>query len=338
MSLMDELAPYFRRARFVTLATCLLALFFLIFFDASKHDPALARFNVFGQDPYDAVGSFGIQLAGLAALLTFVRILRPYPDGVARNHLVLIVRGNAVALLSIAVTVAADGIAMVRYLPRWTGSAAGWLLAAFGGGLLALTALVGWVLFRLGHTLHLSSGYRSWPGTVVACLVGVGVLAFYPDAWQQSVLGGTSAALAGMLFLFVLSSVLARFVFPPFADQGGDLVDDLLAFYHWPGIRARFAGSFCGWMEKLAALPWVRAPIAWLNPRRHPWRAVILVALGLGLALVTAEAIGEGVPNPSVIWLVLTLFITLEGSGVLLGYVLFRQYLGIFSGQGLSKE
>jgi hypothetical protein len=141
-----------------------------------------------------------------------------------------------------------------------------------------------------------------------------------------------------MLFLFVLSSVLARFVFPPAAGQGGDLVDDLLAFYHWPGIRARFAGSFWGWMEKLAALPWVRAPIAWLNPRRHPWRAVTLVALGLGLALVTAEAIGEGVPNPSVIWLVLTLFITLEGSGVLLGYVLFGQYLGIFSGQGPSKE
>ncbi len=41
------------------------------------------------------------------------------------------------------------------------------------------------------------------------------------------------------------------------------------------------------------------------------------------------EVLGEGAPNRSIILLMLTVFIGIEGAGVLLGYVLFRQFLGI---------
>jgi hypothetical protein len=294
------------------------------------HYPVLVKVNVFIEDPYDAVGSFGIQLAVLSALVSFVRILRPYPKGITSNNLILILHGNAVSLLSVAVTLTADIIAMFRYLPEWTNSSAGWLLAAFISGLMALTALAGWMVFHMGQSLNLLSGYRPWSKTIAVCLVGLIVLAFYPEAWQQSVPGGIFAALAGMVFLFVLSSVIAKLVFPPAGGQYEDFLDDLFVLYQWLKVHANFAGFLFGWMEKLVNIPWVHALTNWLNPRKHTWNSVILVALGMGIALVMAEAIGEGMPSHSVVLMVLTVFISIEGFGVLLGYVLFKQFLGIF--------
>lgn len=308
---------------------CLLTLLFWSFFDASKHDPTLAKVNVFTEDPYDAVGSFGIQLAMLSALVSFLRILRPYPKGITFNNLLLILRGNAVSLLSIAVTLAADMIAMFRYLSEWTGSFAGWLLVAFISGLAALTALAGWMIFHMGQILNLLSGYRSWGKTLAVCLVGFVVLAFYPDTWRQSVPGGILTALVGMVLLFALSSAIVRLVFPSTDGPYEDLMDDLFALYQWLQVHAHFAGFLFSGMERLAKVSWARAIIHWLNPRKHPWNVVILAALGMGAALVVAEAIGEGAPNQSIILLVVTVFIGIEGAGVLLGYILFRQFLGI---------
>jgi len=338
---MNESAPYFRQAKFATVMICLLTLVFWIFFDASKHDPTLMKANVFVQDPYDAVGSFGIQLAMLSALISFVRILRPYPQGITLNHLLLILRGNAVALLSIAVTLTADMIAMVRYLSEWTSSSTGWILALLIGGLMALTAWAGWMVFHMGRTLNLLSGYRAWGKTAAVCLVGFVVLAFYPDAWRQSIHGGILTALVGMALLFLLSSAIAKLVFPstdghpptggrsPVGESHEDLIDDLVALYRWLQVHAHFAGFLFGGMEKLAKISWARAILHWLNPRQHAWNVVVLAALGMGTALVVAEAIGEGAPNQSIFLLVLTVFIGIEGTGVLQGYVLFKQFLGI---------
>ena len=83
-------------------------------------------------------------------------------------------------------------------------------------------------------------------------------------------------------------------------------------------------------MEKFVNIAWMRSLINWLNPRKHAWNFVILVALGMGVAFLTAEAIGEGAPAQNVIPLILAVYIGIEGAGVLLGYVLFRRFLGIF--------
>jgi len=332
---MNESAPYFRQAKFATVMMCLLTLLFWIFFDASKHDPTLVKANTFAQDPYDAVGSFGVQLAMLSSLVSFVRILRPYPKGITYHSLLLVLRGNAVSLLSIAVTLTADVIAMLRYLSEWTGSYAGWLVAIFIGGLMALTALAGWLVFHVGQSLNLLSGCRAWGKTMAVCLAGFLVLAVYPEAWRQSVPGGILTALVGMVLLFVLSSAIVNLVFSldgrlkstdaPYED----LFDDLVALYHWLQAHARFAAFVFDRTEKLSKISWVHSLINWLNPRKHTWNMVILAALGMGIALVMAEAIGEGVPNQRIILLVLAVFIGIEGAGVLLGYLLFRQFLGI---------
>ena len=48
--------------------TFVLAVVFYLFFQISKHDLALSQVNVFAEDPYDAVGSFGVQFALFTAL------------------------------------------------------------------------------------------------------------------------------------------------------------------------------------------------------------------------------------------------------------------------------
>lgn len=327
---MNETTPFVRRVQFAQLATCLLVALFWIFFDASKHNPALVKANVFIEDPYDAVGSFGIQLAGFSALVSLVRIVRPYPKGMISSNLLLILRGEAVALLSVAVTLTADAIAMIRYLPEWTGSAAGWRLAAFICGLMALFALAGWVVLHIGKSLNLLSGSRAWGQTIAVCLVGFMILAFYPEAWRQSVPGAIITALTGMVVLFVLCSAIVKLVFPPAGGSYEDIFDDLFALYQWIKAHARFAGFLFRGIEKSVSISRIQALINWLNPRKHAWNFVILAAMGMSLAFLIAEAIGEGAPAQNVVLLALAVYISIEEAGVLLGYALFRQFLGIF--------
>src|SRR6266498_6016070 len=121
----------------------LLTIFFWAFFDTSKNIPLLAVINPFADDPYDAVGSFGIQLSIFAAALSLIRAFRPYPTKeIPANQFLLILRGETVALLAIFVTLIADIVAMARYLSMWRNSVAGWILTVLVGGLILLTILI----------------------------------------------------------------------------------------------------------------------------------------------------------------------------------------------------
>jgi hypothetical protein len=342
---MDKPALPSRDVKTATLITGVLAVLFVIFFNTSKHDPALAQANVFIDDPYDAVGSFGVQLVLLAALLSLVRILRPYPradtlaylPGPTPSNLLLILRGDAVALLSIAITLAADGVAMLRFLPAWTGSAAGWRLALLAVGLFLLAALAGGMVFDLGRRLKLLAGPRAWGKSLALCLAGFIALAVYPQAWRDSIPGSIFTALAGMAILFVLAAATVKLVFPPGGVHPEDVLDDLLAHYRWIKAHARPAGFVFDGIEKAAAISPLRRVIQWLNPRQHAWNFVLLAAVGMGIAFLLIETLGEGAPNRNLIMLVAAVFIGIEGAGVLLGYALFRQYLGIFRVEGIGN-
>jgi hypothetical protein len=324
------MTPQFKPVKSTILLTCLLTVLFLTFFNASKHCPALAEISPFIEDPYDAVGSFGIQLAFLSALISLVRIFRPYPHSMASNNLALILHGAAVSLAAIVVTLTADMIAMLRYLPDWIGSFTGWLLVAVIGGFMVLTAWVWRMIVRTGQSLNLLSGCHSRGQTLLICLGGLIILTFYPEAWRQDIPGGILTALVGMVILLICSLVMVKSVFPPVGEQYEDFLDDLLALYRWLEAQAHDASFLFSQMEKLARISWMRAFINGLNPRQHSWNFVILVALGMGIALVIVEAIGEGAPDPGAMLMVLTVFIGIEGVGVSLGYALYRRFLGIF--------
>src|SRR5579863_5890503 len=60
----------------------LFAALFYIFFMFTKHDPVLSPLIPFGDDPYDAIGSFCLILSFLLAFRSAFRAFRPYRSGV----------------------------------------------------------------------------------------------------------------------------------------------------------------------------------------------------------------------------------------------------------------
>jgi hypothetical protein len=97
----------------VTLVVFTASLVFGAFFQISKKDPFVTA-NPFADDPYDAVGSIAIQAAAGIGLLTLARLVH---SGVAQGRYIL--RGNLVVLLSIAVTLVSDALAVVLHPAAW---------------------------------------------------------------------------------------------------------------------------------------------------------------------------------------------------------------------------
>src|SRR5207237_9864288 len=86
------------------LAFVLAALFYL-FWQINKHQPALSQVNAFAEDPYDAVGSFGTQLAVFTALLSVVRAFRSYqPNKVLESQKVHLLRADSITYFYVIVS------------------------------------------------------------------------------------------------------------------------------------------------------------------------------------------------------------------------------------------
>jgi len=164
-----------------------LAILLFPFFEICKHAPALSLVNAFAEDPYDAVGSFGIQLAPFLSLLAVLRAFRPYPTEKTRDRQrVLFARAAYCSCFSVAVTLGADMIAMLRHPSLWLGGSAGYVLAALLGGMVLLTALVLWSISRVTRPLPPLSPLQRWTKASVCSLAGLLLLAFYPEEVRQS--------------------------------------------------------------------------------------------------------------------------------------------------------
>jgi hypothetical protein len=100
-----------RRAHHATALIAVAAFLFYLFFQVNKNGP-FRELNPFGVDPYDAVGSFAIQIALLVGLLTYARALRILVDPGQAAKMRLVLRGNLLVLLAILVTLVVDGIAV----------------------------------------------------------------------------------------------------------------------------------------------------------------------------------------------------------------------------------
>lgn len=316
----------------------LLALAFWAFFQYSKH--TLGDVNPFGEDPYDAVGSFGVQLSMLAALLGLLRALRPYGSGeIPPVQARLALRADGLAVLSLAVTLAADAVALARYPAQWMNSPGGLQLAALTAGMALLTLLAGGPVYNAARGLEPSPANSTRPMGMAlgVCAAGLLIMACYPEEWRTgSIVGAVATAMLGMLVLFGVSWALARAMFPAVeAGTYDDVLDDLLAIYDRLKTHAGpVLGMFDG-LERLAGAQLLRRLLAWLDPRRHAWNFVLPAALLTGILLMTAEALGEGLaPQMSTVVLVAAVFIGIEGMGVLIGYGLLGSWLGVFRRKG----
>jgi hypothetical protein len=314
----------------------MLALLLYLFFQISKHQPALAQVNAFAEDPYDAVGSFGVQFALVTALLSLVRAFRPYQSNKApRVQEGLLARSVSITCISAGVVLAADVIAMIRYPTLWIGSPARYILAELLGGMALLTALIAWLLRRSMYPTHAQVTRSAWIKTSSISIAGILILAFYPENWRQSTLGALFTASIGMVLFFV--AVWSWEIVTTPAPQAffEDFIDDLASLYHWLKAHMSASKPLFTAFERTRDWPIVR----WLNPRKHSWNGIILLGVFMGGMLALVEIGGEGGPGPHQAGRLITVvavFVGLEGAGVLLGYALLAQPLGLF--RRVSKQ
>ena len=324
-----------RSVKVSALLTFGLAILLFPFFEICKHAPALSLVNAFAEDPYDAVGSFGIQLAPFLSLLAVLRAFRPYPsEQTPDSQRVLFARAAYCSCFSVAVTLGADMIAMIRHPSLWIGVAAGYVLVALLGGMVLLTALVLWSISRVTRPLPLRSPLQRWTKASACSLAGLLLLAFYPEELRQSIAGALVTIAVGASFLFGLVWALGTAIAPSLDMPFEDVIDDLVASSQWekahldPSDPSLVLDSM---LEKLLALSLVRSVLRWLNPRKHPWRIALLLGGFMGLALLLSAMNGEGGPPQLGKWaMVAVVFIGAEYGGVLLGYALLARPLGLF--------
>lgn len=98
-----------------------LAVLFHWLFMFTKHDAALSKIIPFGDDPYDAVGTFAVVIGILIALLSLARAFRPYrPHAPPIEHRVYLVRAQTAVVLAVLITLVSDAVAMTRHPTTWT--------------------------------------------------------------------------------------------------------------------------------------------------------------------------------------------------------------------------
>lgn len=103
-----------RRVHRVTVLITLTGLIFYPFFQINKGGP-FRDINPFGDDPYDAIGSFAFQAALLIGILTYSRALRLKGDPEQVLKVRLILRGNGLVLFAIGITLMADAVAEILH-------------------------------------------------------------------------------------------------------------------------------------------------------------------------------------------------------------------------------
>lgn len=323
-----------KRSKLAACFTVGLALLLYFFFDISKHQPVLAQVNAFADDPYDAVGSFGVQFAALAALLSLVRAFRPYQPGQTLDiPETFFTQGAYATCASATVILGADIIAMVRYPSVWLGFSAGLILALLVGGMVLFTMLVIWLIHRSARKTRSPATRNTWIRTGSISIACILILAFYPASWRQSIHGAIFTAFVGIVIFFGTVWAWSTLTMPAPAISFEDSIDDLASIYRWLKAHAGYFRIPLIALEKVRRWPFMNATLRWLNPRKHTWNGVLLLGILMGIVLALAEMLGEGGPGPREIGrfvMIVGIFVGLEGIGVLLGYALLARPLGLF--------
>lgn len=273
-----------------------LAGMFYLFFMLSKHDPVLAAVNAFGEDPFDAIGSFGVQAAALLSLLSLIRAFRPRQTEVGEEQKVFLLGTQICAVLAVAVTLVGDLVAMARYPRVWISSPAGYRLAGLLGGMAILTLAAAAPVLRLVEEVRFEKTPNLWKRAAAVCLAGVIALGFYPDHLRQSTFGAICTVLVGAILLFA-----------PIWAVGTALMSDHTGGKHQDTVQASrrwHLGKNMGGM-------------------------VIFLGILLGLVILLSEfSLEKPGLNLGKLAFVAMIYIGLETCGLLIGYIFLKKLLG----------
>jgi len=201
---------------------CGLAALFYWSFMFAKHDPKLRSVIPFGEDPYDAVGSFGVVVGMIIALISLVRAFRPYheaPPSTAQR--VYLVRSQAAVVFIVFITLAADTVAMARHPHMWIGAASRNVLVALIGGLAAATVAVQ-LLIRASQRELPEPGSNRWKRAGIASLLAILILVLYPEQLIRRTATELFTIVVGAFLLFAPMRLLLTALVPYKADDTPD--------------------------------------------------------------------------------------------------------------------
>lgn len=195
----------------------LAALFYWSFMFA-KHDPTVRNVIPFGDDPYDSVGSFGVIVGVLAALLSLVRAFRPYRDAPSTSQRVYLIRSQEAVVLTIFMALASDVVAMVRHPSMWVGAASRDRIIVLVGGLAVVSAAVQ-LLIHASQEKIPEFGTKRWKAAAIATLLAIMVLAAYPEQLIHHTSTHLLTVVAGAIVLFAPMRPLLNALVPYKSDK-----------------------------------------------------------------------------------------------------------------------
>lgn len=315
--------------KFNTIAVFLWSIVFTWFFFHCKHDLQLSKVNVFNVDPYDAVGSIAIQISLLASLFSMMRLslllfTRVLPD----FQIVMILHGNTVALISIIVTMISDIIALVRFSESWTKNPSGFILLILVISFLLITILI--ILWTLKLAIKsIKVEYKPSLNNILS-LSGFAILALYPVILHESIPWAIFTAYSGMLIQILIVRNISFTILPSSDRIYPDLIDVADELYKTVKSNLTFKKALLENVEGKLNAGKTSAFINWLNPRKHDWNLIILIAILSGVGLAVLEAIGEewiGLNTKAL--LLFSIYFGGELIIIVLFYRLFRNFLGI---------
>jgi len=193
---------------------CGLAVLFYWSFMFAKHDPGLRKVIPFGEDPYDAVGSFGVVVGMIIALISLVRAFRPYhgaPPSTAQR--LYLIRSQTAVVLGVLITLAADTVAMARHPHMWIGAASRNVLVALILGVAAATVAVQLFIRASQHELP-EPGSNRWKRAGITSLLAILILVLYPEQLIRRTATQLLTIVVGAFLLFAPMRLLLTALVP----------------------------------------------------------------------------------------------------------------------------
>ena len=195
-----------------------LAALFWWSFMLAKHDPALRNVIPFGDDPYDAIGSFGVIVGSFIALLSMIRAFRPYRKAPSNVQQIYLIRSQEAVVLAVQITLASDVVAMARHPAKWIGAPSRDSLIALLCCMVILSFSVQ-LIIRTGLEKFRESGAKVWKRATIATLLMILVLGFYPEWLINRTATHLLTVLAGAIILFAPMRPLLNALVPYRAEK-----------------------------------------------------------------------------------------------------------------------
>jgi hypothetical protein len=204
-----------RRLEIHSLAVLALVIAFDWFFEFTKHDAELKRIIPFGEDPYDAAGSYCLIVSTLLAALCFVRALWSLAMKPASGpRKVFLARTQLAIALGILVTIVTDAVALTRHASQWIAKpAASELLALLAGvAALALVSLV--LVLRPAVNIPLTQKAIVRKRAAITIALSIVAMFLFPDNRVSSLPIHLLAMLLGSLIVAANQAALAIAIIP----------------------------------------------------------------------------------------------------------------------------